>query len=129
MKQKTMCSYQKYLRFFFQAVTKCNGKPEKKTKKKETVNPTSEFKLAQTVTIPDGDRGTSSGGNATDKSLRAESTKQKATGDIETSSFRMNTLGIQRGKQRPVEQESVGRHSFYSGRCVQFMGHREESCD
>lgn len=84
-----MCSYQKYLSFFFQAVTKRHGKPEKKNKRKKhifftpapvffAVNPATNFNHAQTVTISDADRGTSSGGNITDKSLTAESTKRKS---------------------------------------------------
>lgn len=53
--------------------------------------------------------------------LRAQ--REKATGDIETSGFRTNTLRIQRGRQRQKEQESVGRHSFCLWRCVKFTGH------
>lgn len=84
-----MCSYQKYLSFFFQAVTKRNGKPEKKQKEETHFlhsrpslfcckPPATDFNLAQTVTISDADRGASSGGNITDKSLKAGSTKRKS---------------------------------------------------
>lgn len=36
--------------------------------------------------------------------------KEKAAGGFKASDLRMNTPRIQRGKQRQVEQESVGRH-------------------